>query len=175
MLKCPDEADPVITQRRTLLAAWVGALLLILGIVSLVSGMQCAEKLRLFRLAIAESGPARTGLRLSDEDLRERVERLARASQIRVTDVTVTSEEVEGLPAALAHSAAGAALESALRVQSRRYEVRGQASACHLWRCQTEPLHARLVLRESVTMSPSLDPGAAMTPPLEPPAVRGME
>ena len=114
------------------------------------------ERLRAYRSALGEQGVERNGEPPTTERVRERAVELAQERGVSARDVTVESEDVDGLPGPLGATQAGASVLRVVRVRSRQYTIRGFArSAWWLWSLE-EPIDTRFSVRLSVTMPPSL-------------------
>jgi hypothetical protein len=114
------------------------------------------ERLRAYRSAVSEQGGERNGDPPTIERVRDRALELAQERGVTVRDVTVESEDVDGLPGPLGATQAGASVLRVVRVRSRQYTIRGSArSAWGPWSLE-EPIDTRFSVRLSVTMPPSL-------------------
>jgi hypothetical protein len=149
---------PLVTlSLRKLLALGAALLTLAYGLVWLWAASGNDERLRTFRQSVREQGPARGGRPPTDDEAKERTEELATSQHVRVIDVTVEHEDVDGAPSALSATQAGAAVMGAVQVRSRQYTVRGRAQSRTLWFTRDEPFELQFAVRLSVTMPSSME------------------
>ncbi len=158
---------------RKLIALGVALAVVAYGLAWLWAASGNDERLRAFRQAVREQGPARGGRTPTDDEVRERTEELATSGHVAVTDLSVEHEDVDGLPSALGSTQAGAAVLGAVQVRSRQYTVRGRARSKTLWFTRDEPIELRFSVRLSVTMPSSIE-SRERALPSEPTGARGL-
>lgn len=104
--------------------------------------------------AVGRIGHARGGRPPSDADVRAQIEALAAERRVELADLTVTSREEAGAGAVVDH--VGGPLAAALSGRQRVYEIRATAHSRALAFSLTEPFEARLALRTSLELAPSI-------------------